>query len=326
MARILLTLSLLLVPALAAAQSARDFPTLNLGERVPGSVNMCLDASGRAVPATVGGICAGSGGAASTVNQGAAGTVPWLVSWTGQSVAVSNATLAVTQSGAWTVGLAAGSNAIGSVSVSNFPVTQPVSASALPLPSGAATAANQNVTAAGTSAANAQAVQGVTNGVPMQAGLASGADVTAGATTDAPLTAPATSAASSVNAALKGTFNLLQGGTARLQTATWWIEVNGTSVAASATTAGTSRSSGSVAGGAAPFSYFQVQLYSTQAGTLTITDLSYAAGNGVVSSTAVAAGSYTIVKVPALGGFFQASFINGTTAGTINMTDGFTAS
>jgi hypothetical protein len=35
------------------------------------------------------------------------------------------------------------------------------------LPTGAATAANQEVTAAGTSAASAQAVQGVTGGVPM---------------------------------------------------------------------------------------------------------------------------------------------------------------
>ena len=51
--------------------------------------------------------------------------------------------------------------------VTNFPATQAVSAAALPLPSGAATAANQNTTAAGTSAANAQGVQGVTGGVAM---------------------------------------------------------------------------------------------------------------------------------------------------------------
>ena len=49
----------------------------------------------------------------------------------------------VTQSGGWTVGLAAGGNAIGSVSVSNLPATQAVSATALPLPAGAATAAGQ---------------------------------------------------------------------------------------------------------------------------------------------------------------------------------------
>lgn len=39
--------------------------------------------------------------------------------------------------------LGAGANAIGSVSVSNFPATQPVSAASLPLPTGASTAANQ---------------------------------------------------------------------------------------------------------------------------------------------------------------------------------------
>jgi hypothetical protein len=44
--------------------------------------------------------------------------------------------------------------------------TQPVSATSLPLPTGAATAANQEVTAAGTSASSAQAIQGVTGGVP----------------------------------------------------------------------------------------------------------------------------------------------------------------
>ena len=46
-------------------------------------------------------------------------------------------------------------------------VTQPVVVGSLPLPTGAATAANQEVTAAGSSAGSAQAVQGVTNGVPM---------------------------------------------------------------------------------------------------------------------------------------------------------------
>jgi hypothetical protein len=50
---------------------------------------------------------------------------------------------AVAQSGTWSVGLAAGTNAIGSVSVSNLPSTQAVTVASLPLPSGAATAAQQ---------------------------------------------------------------------------------------------------------------------------------------------------------------------------------------
>lgn len=122
------------------------------------------------------------------------------------SGAVSVSNFPVTQAVSGTVSvsslpsLAAGTNAIGSVSVSNLPATQPVSnagtfavqntaplpagtntlgsianiSGTISLPTGAATAANQaamlanqNVTAAGTSAANAQAVQGVTNGVPM---------------------------------------------------------------------------------------------------------------------------------------------------------------
>jgi hypothetical protein len=60
----------------------------------------------------------------------------------GGSVSLSG-TPAVSQSGIWSVGLAAGSNAIGSVSVSNLPSTQAVTAAALPLPTGAATAALQ---------------------------------------------------------------------------------------------------------------------------------------------------------------------------------------
>jgi hypothetical protein len=63
--------------------------------------------------------------------------------------------------------LAAGSNAIGSVNVSNFPSTQPISASALPLPSGAATSTAQTSveTSPGTSASTAITVQGSASGV-----------------------------------------------------------------------------------------------------------------------------------------------------------------
>ncbi len=50
---------------------------------------------------------------------------------------------AVSQAGSWSVGLAAGSNAIGSVTVTNLPTTQQISAASLPLPAGAATAAAQ---------------------------------------------------------------------------------------------------------------------------------------------------------------------------------------
>ena len=52
--------------------------------------------------------------------------------------------------------------------VTNFPATQPVSATSLPLPTGAATSANQPpVTSAGTTASTAGAIQGVTGGVPV---------------------------------------------------------------------------------------------------------------------------------------------------------------
>jgi hypothetical protein len=214
----------------------------------------------------------GGGGIASTVtaNQGTAGASPWPVSLpSGQSVNVGNFPATQTVSGSVTATLSQGGSAVstsnpifaqitnlpsvqaisGAVTVSNFPATQAISASALPLPAGAAqdatltarlgtlgqkamaasapvtiasdqpalpvsgtffqatqpvsgsvsvsnfpatqavsgtvtanlgtlngagTAsnqatiiANQNSTAAGTSATNAQAIQGVTGGVPL---------------------------------------------------------------------------------------------------------------------------------------------------------------
>jgi hypothetical protein len=64
----------------------------------------------------------------------------------GGSVSLAGSPSVTLGAGTATVGavtLAAGSNAIGSVSVSNLPATQAVSAAALPLPAGAATAAQQ---------------------------------------------------------------------------------------------------------------------------------------------------------------------------------------
>ena len=56
-------------------------------------------------------------------------------------------------------------------------VAVPVSVASQPLPTGAATAANQHVTAAGTSDTSAQAVQGVTGGVPLPAVLTAGSAI-----------------------------------------------------------------------------------------------------------------------------------------------------
>lgn len=63
---------------------------------------------------------------------------------TGAAIGVSGAPLAVTLPSGQVVVLGAGTAAIGTVSVSNFPATQAISAANLPLPSGAATAANQS--------------------------------------------------------------------------------------------------------------------------------------------------------------------------------------
>lgn len=146
----------------------------------------------------------GGGGSGGTVTQGAAAADVtanrWPVlsyqggSWTfglsGAIPAGSNVIGAVTQGaaatdtsanrwpmlayqgGAWTFGLSgaipAGSNVIGAVTQSGAPWTVSGTVTAnLGTLNGAATAANQNSTTAGVSAASAQAVQGVTNGVAL---------------------------------------------------------------------------------------------------------------------------------------------------------------
>jgi hypothetical protein len=81
----------------------------------------------------------------------------------GGTVSLSG-TPSVTQSGSWSVGLAAGSNAIGSVSISNLPATQAVTVASLPLPSGAATAAQQAAPLAPVAPAAATATSSVVIG------------------------------------------------------------------------------------------------------------------------------------------------------------------
>ncbi len=119
------------------------------------------------------------------------------------AVSVSNLPATQTVSGAVSVSslpaLPSGGNAIGSVSVSNLPAIQPVSASALPLPSGAATAALQAaVNADGGSQVHVQNFP-----VLQQVSLASVAQAArSGAWTDASVTATATPTTPSALAAV----------------------------------------------------------------------------------------------------------------------------
>lgn len=127
------------------------------------------------------------GGAAiagATLPSGGLGLTGWLsavwkvlsgtlsVSWSGQSVGVSSLP-----------SLPAGSNAIGSVAVSNLPATQAVSAAALPLPSGASTDAHlTNVQSApGVAQTVAVTVQGNASGVPLPSNLFVGGAVASSA-------------------------------------------------------------------------------------------------------------------------------------------------
>jgi hypothetical protein len=113
----------------AGSVSVSGTPTVTLG-------------SGSAVSLSVGGSAVSSSNRLPVGDSVLDGLVSGGALSVGGTVSVSG-TPAVAQSGTWSVGLAAGSNAIGSVSVSNLPATQAVTVAALPLPSGAATAAQQ---------------------------------------------------------------------------------------------------------------------------------------------------------------------------------------
>lgn len=130
-------------------------------------------------------------GASTSANQPTAATLGSTTSGQTGTVAIGAVTTAAptystTQSNALSL------NTSGGLRVDGSGVTQPVSASSLPLPTGAATSANQEVTAAGSSASSAQGVQGVTGGValpvsasalPLPTGAATSALQTTGNTT-----------------------------------------------------------------------------------------------------------------------------------------------
>ena len=100
----------------------------------------------------------------------------WNVGLTGSpSVAVTNfpATQPVSQGGAFNVSVTnfpATQPVSGTVSVANFPATQPISAASLPLPSGAATSANQSTEIASLGTIASSAVITLTDGQKTMAG------------------------------------------------------------------------------------------------------------------------------------------------------------
>jgi hypothetical protein len=113
-------------------------------------------------------------------------------------VSIQNATLAVTQSGTWTVqpGNTANTTAW---KVDGSAVTQPISAATLPLPSGAATAAKQPALGtAGTASADVISVQGIASMTPLATSVAS-LPLPAGASTAAKQPALGTAGAASTD-------------------------------------------------------------------------------------------------------------------------------
>jgi hypothetical protein len=174
--RCLALLAPVLLPAAALAQSSFIAPDgLN---RYPGVTIWCPNGTG-VVACSFGG--GGGGGSAVSINLGGTAVSaghPFTVSDGALEALIGSGALnvrgsvtiggtpSVAQSGSWQVsltgGLPAGSNAIGSVGVSNFPATQAVSGSV-----GLASGSVGSVTAAGTGGTAAQAVQGIGGGVPV---------------------------------------------------------------------------------------------------------------------------------------------------------------
>jgi hypothetical protein len=174
--RCLALLAPVLLPVAALAQSSFIAPDgLN---RYPGVTIWCPNGTG-VVACSFGG--GGGGGSAVSINLGGSAVSashPFTVSDGALEALIGSGALnvrgsvsiggtpSVAQSGAWQVsltgGLPAGSNAIGSVGVSNFPATQAVSGSV-----GLAFGSVGSVTAAGTGGTSAQAVQGIGGGVPV---------------------------------------------------------------------------------------------------------------------------------------------------------------
>ena len=153
--RIFLALGLALLPAFAAAQNITNLNGVTVTS--PGSGQMSQPFT---FNCSVSGCASGTVSPLMTIVQGnavlSATNGAYFNLLLGNAVPSSSNTLPVTIE-----------NALIPVTGTFWQTTQPVSAASLPLPSGAATAANQEVTAAGTSASSAQGVQGVTNGVPM---------------------------------------------------------------------------------------------------------------------------------------------------------------
>jgi hypothetical protein len=226
----------------------------------------------------------GGGGGGGTVTQGPAGSSPWLSNFSqfggvtvniGQQVMASSLPVTIasnqsalnvilnagsaaigsvtvsnfpgTQPVSGTVALGAGSAAVGSVTVSNFPSTQPVSISGTPniavtssaLPTGAATAANQEVTVAGTTATSAQGVQGVTGGVPFNVNFPSLQAVSGAVSVNnfpnQPIT-PVVSASTEAGHVLKGSSGTLYGVSITTTTACNLMVLNATTIPSSGST------------------------------------------------------------------------------------------
>jgi hypothetical protein len=174
----------------------------------------------------------------------------------------------------------------GSVSVSNLPATQAVSASALPLPAGAATSANQSSEIAALGAVGDTAYAG--------------------------------SGSASIVAALKGLYGL----TAATPRVTTFADVSQASVAASANASGALHDPGFNG----PYTRYNATFYSTQAGTVQIIGTDDNVNFYNMTSQAYTAASVVTYSVPITFRYYLPRLVNGATAATgVTIKSSFTA-
>lgn len=187
MLRTVIIFLLLLLAGQAWSQSARDFPTPSLGERVPLMLQGCLNTSGQAVPVSLG-TCSPTGitYVAGTVTSNQGTPAPVANAW---PTYLAQGGAVLSNNNPIFVQLTAGSALAGKFGIDQTTPggTNGVVVNASALPAGAATAANQTSveSAPGTSAGVALTVQGVVNGVPqpIQGGNTTAVKTDASATT-----------------------------------------------------------------------------------------------------------------------------------------------
>jgi hypothetical protein len=225
------------------------------------------------------------------------GSLPALAAGTNAIGSITNTSFGATQSGTWNVGLSAGSNAIGTVGVTSLP---------------ALSAGTNSIGLVTNQAAVTTAAPSYTNGNTASLSLTTagalrvdGSGVTqpvSGTVTANIGTAPNLNVTNLAGTAVMG--NLLR---------TIAFSESSASLAASAAFTGTARDAGALAS-ANPYNYFTCYAYSNVAGTLVVQASNDGSTYFPLSTTSVAAATPVMTSSRIIARYFQCKYTNGSTA------------